>query len=115
LAVDRGIAGEQGKVAVGGGGGDDLQIALVLELLERADDVPPEAISEGIQSVSIPVAVESGQVLQVGLVGLLEAFDGVPDSLNVLYQIELEVIQYQGIGQLLGRDGGQAERQLLMG
>src|SRR4029079_13081242 len=73
LTVDRRIAAKQWQVSVRGSTGGDFDVAGVLQLLERGEDVAVVPIAEVRQMPRIPMVIELGQFLGLLTALFLEA------------------------------------------
>src|SRR5918994_7036370 len=61
LAMDRGVAGEERQVSVGGGTGGDFGEPLVLQGAEGAEQVAAESVLERREHACVPVMIEASQ------------------------------------------------------
>ena len=111
LHVDRLVAREQGEIAVGGGAGDDLDVAAALQLGEGARDVAADAAVQLPHPLVVlfPEVAECEVLRRAGVLELLAPLGArAPHVLVVERELFLELRR----GQLLGEHGGEVQRPL---
>src|SRR5918994_3203139 len=111
LAMDRGVAGEERQVSVGGCTGGDFGEPFVLQRAEGAEQVAAESVLERREHARVPVMIEASQIAKYLIARPLEAvhvlrcfggpFGGVGDK----------VIDDYRIGKLLTEDRSDADGQ----
>src|SRR5262249_40511015 len=114
LTEDRRIPGKQRQVAVRRGGGRDLDPAGILQAAQGADDVAAKAAREPGRGAGEPVVKEPGETAHPRTARLFKAIDVVRRPGGALRREVDEVIDDQGIGQLLGKDRGDTDRQTVL-
>jgi uncharacterized protein YkwD len=111
LGADALVGSQEGKVAVGGGAGNDVNEAGLLEVAEGADEVLFEGV-ELVQRGGVEALPEAGGLGVVGLAGELEGGLVFPGGDDLASQVFGELGEEGRVAELLEEDGGEIEVEL---
>jgi hypothetical protein len=111
LCIDVFILAQKGEISVCGSTCDDLQMTGILKLPEGPDDISVISFLEILFDVSVMIAPLQSPLGEALAAPSLESNVVFLGSCDFLIQVILELHFEVLVGELLAKNGGQAQRQ----